>query len=263
MKKRILSLALGLLICAAGLGNPFAGDLTVTGNVFWDKNGNGLRESVEPGLPGVAVSNGREVVQTGGDGAYALPAYDEMAVFVIKPAGFIPPLNARNIPQFFYIHQPNGSPKEIRQYPGIAPTGPLPAAVNFPLQKIDEPMEFRAVIMGDTQVYTDREIEYLRNSIVRETAMKEASLVIAMGDNVGDDLSLYPRYLEVMQTIGKPLYLVPGNHDMNLDAEDPAHSLETFKREYGPPYYAFNYGKVHFVVLNSVVYPSALYSTRA
>jgi predicted phosphodiesterase len=235
----------------------------VRGKVFWDQNGNGARDSGEPGLPGVAVSNGLEVVQTGDDGAYQLPAHQQMSIFVIKPAGFISPLNARNVPQFFYLHQPTGSPEEIQEYPGVEPTGPLPASVDFPLEKSPEPDSFRAVIMGDTQVYNDREIEYLRNSIVREAAMEEAALVITMGDNVGDRLSLYPRYLEVMKGIGKPLYLVPGNHDMNLDAEDPAYAFETFKREYGPPYYAFNYGKVHFVVLNSVVYPSPRYSTRA
>lgn len=263
MKKYILVLLAVMFTCAVGLGYSFTpGGPTVKGTVFWDQNKNGTRDRGEPGLPGVGVSNGREVVKTGADGVYRLPADEEMALFVIKPAGFTAPLDDRNIPQFFYIHQPKGSPEEIEEYPGVAPTGPLPSAIDFPLEKVHEPLHFRAVIMGDTQVYSDREIDYLRDSIAKEAAMEEASLVITMGDNVGDRLSLYPRYLEVMKGIGKPLYLVPGNHDMNLDAESPEHAFETFKREYGPPYYAFNYGKVHFVVLNSVVYPSPLYSTR-
>lgn len=261
MKKPLFVLAAGFLVCAVSLAQALTpGGATVRGSVFWDQNQNGARDAGEPGLPGVCVSNGHEVVQTGGDGSYQLPAYNEMALFVIKPSGYAAPLDERNIPQFFYLHQPDGSPAQIHEYPGLDPTGPLPAAVDFPLEKSPEPDSFRAVIMGDTQVYTDREIEYLRNSIVREAAMEEAALVVAMGDNVGDRLSLYPRYLEAMKGIGKPLYLVPGNHDMNLDAEDPEHAFETFKREFGPPYYAFNYGKVHFVVLNSVVYPSPLYS---
>jgi len=39
---------------------------------------------------------------------------------------------------------------------------------------------------------------------------------------------------------------------MNFDSPDDRHSLETFKRVYGPPYYSFDYGDVHFVLLDDV-----------
>jgi hypothetical protein len=240
--------------------------LSVKGVVFWDKNGNGIQDKGEPGLPNVSVSNGKEVVQTDGYGFYTLPAYDEMTVFVTKPAGFMPPLNKYNVPQFFYIHEPKGSPREIKQFPGISPTGPLPTMVNFPLyserdrEKFiyfdHDSNKFKAIITGDTQVYTDKEIEYLRDSFVKEASNIDASFVICMGDNIGDNLSLYPHYLEVMSNIGRPIWLVPGNHDVNFDANDPEHAFETFKRQFGPTYYSFNYGDVHFVVLNDILYPA-------
>lgn len=233
---------------------------TVKGVVFWDRNNNGVLDRNEPGINGVSVSNGRDVVQTNGKGYYSLTAYDEMVVFVSKPAGFTSPLNKNNVPQFFYFHQPNGSPSVIQKYPGLAPTGPLPAMINFPLYKEPDSGEFKAIITGDTQVYTNKEIDYLRDSLVKEVAGADASFILCMGDNIGDYLELYPRFLEVMSKTGKPVYLVPGNHDANLaDAPAPEYAYETFKAQFGPTYYSFNYGKVHFVVLNDVVYPSPLY----
>jgi hypothetical protein len=254
---RIRAFIIAWVVAIATFSLAHGAPLSVKGVVFWDKNGNGVQERGEPGIPDVSVSNGKEVVQTDGKGQYVLPAYDEMIVFVTKPAGYTPPLDIYNVPQFFYIHQPNGSPSVIQTFPGIPPTGPLPAMVNFPLYKEKDTKKFQAIITGDTQVYTDKEITYLRDSFVKEVSGTDASFVICMGDNIGDKLSLYPRFLQVMSNIGRPIWLVPGNHDVNLaDAPDPEHAFETFKREFGPTYYSFEYGDVHFVVLNDIVYPS-------
>ncbi|MCX7794190.1 MAG: calcineurin-like phosphoesterase C-terminal domain-containing protein [Thermodesulfovibrionales bacterium] len=233
----------------------YASTNVVRGTVFWDRNGNGIMDRGEPGIPNVAVSNGKEVVLTDGLGRYKLPAYEPMIVFITKPSGYMPPLNSNNQPQFYYIHYPSGSPSAIRQYPAIPPTGPLPDPLNFPLLKIEEKHKFTALIIGDTQTYTDEEIGYLRDTIVKEVYDTDAVFAILMGDNVGSGyLSLYPRLLSVLGGIGKPYYMVAGNHDMNYDSPNDYHSLDTFKRYNGPTYYSFDYGKVHFVVLDSVMY---------
>jgi 3',5'-cyclic AMP phosphodiesterase CpdA len=233
----------------------------IKGTVYWDQDHDGKYDQDEPGIANVCVSNGREVVATDNHGNFSLPAYAEMTVFVTKPADYELPLNENNIPQFSYIHQPNGSPAEIKKYRGLSPTGPLPNTINFPLLKSRNCQDFQAVIIGDTQVYNGREIGYLRDSVVKELTGSNAAFALAMGDNVGDDLALYPRYLSVMKGINLPLYLVPGNHDLNYDSPDDAHSFDAFRREFGPTYYSFNYGKVHFVVLDSVYYPSPIFST--
>lgn len=232
---------------------------TVQGTVYHDRNGNGRRDDGEPGVGGACVSNGKEVVRTGRDGRYELPAYERMAVTVTNPDGYAAPLNGKNVPQFFYIHQPAGSPEEIKEYAGLEPTGPLPEEINFPLVKSPMKKRFRMIITGDTQVYSDQEIDLLRKSLVREIAQQNYGAVgiICMGDNIGDKLALYPRYLSVMAELNLPLWLVPGNHDINFDAESPGYAFETFKREYGPTYYSFNRGDVHFITLNNVLYPSA------
>ena len=43
-----------------------------------------------------------------------------------------------------------------------------------------------------------------------------------------------------------------GNHDLNFEAKLDEHSDETFERIYGPAYYSYDYGKVHFIVLDNV-----------
>lgn len=232
------------------------GGALVRGIVFEDANRNGVFDPGEKGIPGVCVSNGREVVQTNSEGKYELPAYENMIVFVIKPSGYAFPMSKYNTPLFYYIHRPNGSPEAIKEYPGISPTGPLPEAVNFPLFKIDESENFKVVVLGDTQVSDHREIVYLRDAVIADIAKnhKDVALAIAMGDNLNDPLNLYDRYLSVMAGMGCPVYYVFGNHDMNFDAPENAWKHETFSRYVGPDYYSFNVGKVHFVVLDSVMW---------
>jgi hypothetical protein len=47
---------------------------------------------------------------------------------------------------------------------------------------------------------------------------------------------------------------VIGNHDINYDVDHDHHSDETFERIYGPNYYSFDYGPVHFIVLDDVIW---------
>ena len=58
-----------------------------------------------------------------------------------------------------------------------------------------------------------------------------------------DELSLYERFNAIIGTIGLPWWSVGGNHDLNYEAPDRRLSRETFKRVYGPPYYAFAYAR--------------------
>lgn len=228
----------------------------VAGYVYWDENQNGILDKGETGVSDVCVSNGREVVQSGVDGSYRLPAYEDMVVFVIKPSGWMTSMGLNNIPRFSYVHKPGGSPPEIKRFRGVAPTGPLPDQIDFALYKVNEPDKFQVAVIGDPQVYNHQEIDYLKNSLVAEIQNSEALFCIVEGDSVGDDLSLFPRYLEEMGKMGLPVYYVPGNHDMNYEARSDNDSLDTFKSYVGATYYAFNYGKVHFVVLDAMEYPS-------
>jgi len=105
---------------------------TARGTVFEDRDADGARDTGEPGIPRVRVSDGRQVVVTDEDGRYSLEIGDEAIVFITKPSGYATPVNAQMLPRFYYVHQPHGSPDGLR-YAGIAPTGPLPDRIDFPM----------------------------------------------------------------------------------------------------------------------------------
>jgi hypothetical protein len=200
----------------------------------------------------VSVCNGRDVVRTDAQGRYRLPLTDDTIVFVIKPAGWMTPVDEHNVPRFYYIHKPAGSPN--LKYPGVAPTGPLPDSVDFPLTRHREPDRFGVVLFGDTQPDSREDIHHLAHDIIEELPGTDAAFGITLGDLVNNDLSLLPPLIETMGVLGLPWYYVLGNHDTNQDAPDDRHANETFQRLFGPPYYAFNYGQVHFVVLDDVIW---------
>ena len=224
--------------------------------VFEDKDGSGLSGVANPGISGVLVSNGRDVVVTGPDGRYTLPLPDDATIFVIKPVGFIPPVEPlTNLPRFYRHHYPKGSPAELNlRFDGLAPTGPLRASVDFPLRRQEEPGTFNVVLVTDPQPETGAEVDFVREDLIQALAGVDAQFGLTAGDIMFDDLSLYPRSNAIMGTIGLPWWNVGGNHDLNFEAPNRKHSRETFKRVFGPNYYAFFYARTLFLMLDDVNY---------
>lgn len=249
----ILTLLLSLIVA-----HPAFAQSEATGFVFHDRNGNGQRDAGEPGIPDVAVSNGTDVTKTDANGQYRLSVSDDVILFVVKPRNWQPPVDALNLPQFFYRHKPAGSPTNL-DYAGVAPTGPLPASVDFPLLPNPETDRFKMLVFGDPQPYSLAQVDYLANDIIKELiGIEGVAFGITMGDIVGDNLDLFQPLNEAISTIGLPWYNVYGNHDMNFDVTDDLLADETFERVYGPATYAFVYGDVHFIVFDDVVYPSGI-----
>ncbi len=229
---------------------------TARGKVFLDANRNATLDAGEVGVEGVMVSNGREVVLTDAKGDYALPAYGDMNLFITKPSGHAVPVSAQMVPQFNYVHKVEGSPP--LRYGGIAPTGPLPQAINFPLIPTDEDGTFQALAFGDTQPYSNREVGYVRDTVGKmllERDLSDVQFLLFLGDVMGDDLSLFDRFKDIIAVSQTPQYFVGGNHDIDFDATTDADSFDTFRREWGPEYYSFDVGNVHIVVLDNVRYP--------
>lgn len=236
----------------------------VQGQVFHDLNRDGLRDPQEPGIEGVMVSNGREVALTDADGAYALAARDDMSVFVIQPSGWRVPTDERWIPQFSYEHKPEGSPRQMR-YGGLPATGPLPAAINFPLIEAELGEDFTCAVLGDVQTYANIEVGFMRDSSVDDIIDRGPGAVdclLAVGDVLGDDLNLLNRVAEIWGVIGAPQWWAHGNHDYDFDADSDADSADSWRRLYGPAYYAFEMGEVTFIVIDNVVYPCGIEDAR-
>ncbi|MEM9623242.1 MAG: calcineurin-like phosphoesterase family protein [Pseudomonadota bacterium] len=242
-----------VLIVSVLLTTNVAAAETAQGRVFVDTNQNGVLDAGEAGVAGVRVSNGEEVTITDDEGDYSISVDEQTVLFITKPRGYATPVNGHMLPQFYYIHQPAGSPPGLR-YAGIAPTGALPDAINFPLIQRTEPARFEAILFADTQPQTTRELDYIRDDVVAELIGTDAAFGMTMGDILFDDLSMFPRYNALIAQIGVPWYNVPGNHEINFAAADDEGSLETFKRFFGPPYYAFEYADALFVVLDNIDY---------
>lgn len=225
------------------------------GYVYEDLNKNGKRDKQEKGIAGVAVSNGIQVAATNEQGFYQLPVSSDNIVFISKPVGYQVPLSEKNQPQYYFIHKPGGSPASFK-YKGVAPTGSLPKEINFALYAYPEDDNYTSLIFGDPQPKTEEELSYFAKGVVTEVEnIKGVRFGISLGDLVSDNLDMHHSYIDVMKRIGLPWYNVMGNHDMNYEATIDSLSDESFEAHFGPANYSFNYGKVHFLILDDILYP--------
>lgn len=253
MKSKILA---SLILSALFLATPAARGAEETakqparGTVFLDANANEKLDAGEKPLSGIKVSNGRDITTTDADGKYTLSVDDDDVVFVIKPRGYRTPLSVDKLPRFYYVHKPKGSPPS--KFAGVAPTGPLPASIDFPLYEQKEPDQFRAVLFGDPQPRNQQEVEFVGHDVVEELIGVDASFGVTLGDIAFNNLDTFETLNKTIALIGIPWYNVIGNHDINFEAKNDQHSDETFERVYGPAYYSFDYGQVHFIVLDDI-----------
>lgn len=227
------------------------------GTVFFDRNGNGrLDDAREHGIPNVSVSNGLDVVRTDRHGRYHIPLPEESILFISKPADWEVPVDQNNLPQFYYIHYPNGTPPVAEwQNPVIEPTGPLPDQINFPLLRGKPGVrEFKVMGFADTQAGTQEEEDGIREDIVAPIVNNPfgASFGFVAGDVVNDNLALFPRHNEIMGKIGIPIWNVPGNHDTNNESPSDRYATQTYSRYYGPTDFSFDHGETHFIGADNI-----------
>ncbi|MCH7725232.1 MAG: calcineurin-like phosphoesterase C-terminal domain-containing protein [Planctomycetes bacterium] len=220
------------------------------GVVFHDANNNRKFDQGEKRLPSVRISNGQDIVTTNEQGRYQIPVSDDTILFVVKPRNWRTPIGKEKLPEFYYIHKPNGSPD--LKFAGVKPTGDLPESVDFPLYPQKEPDKFHAILFGDTQPRDQKEIDWIAHDTVEELVGTEASFGVTLGDIVFDDLNLFKSMSRTVALLGIPWYNVIGNHDINYDAKDDLESDETFESVFGPAYYSFDHGPVHFLVLDNI-----------
>jgi hypothetical protein len=233
-----------VLACVAALGmwsRPLAAQAAVTGTVYLDCNGNGVRDAGETGVANVSVSNQDAVVRTGVDGRYQLPDRGLGSVFVSVPR------HHRAVGAWW---------KPV--------TGEMP--IDFALAPQREPVPFTFVQASDTHI-APASVPRTRRMIAVVDSLKPAMLLIT-GDLVRDALRVgeaeaagyYTLFAQEMQAVRVPFFTVPGNHEVfgierAQSKVDPAHPLfgrGMYRARRGPDYYSFDAGGVHFVALNTV-----------
>ena len=219
----------GLVAAAFAAARLHAG----SGVVFEDRNGNGVRDPGEPGLPGVAVSNGVDVVLTDAVGAYGIADRPGSMTFVVKPRGWRPPVDSSNLPLFY--------------------TRRGGAGADFPLVRSDEPDGLRAMVLTDPQPSSAAEVDYLARGLVAGSRQRrDVAFGVTLGDVVYDRPDLFGAVNGVLARIGVPWYSLPGNHDLALGTPDERAAVGPFESVYGPSTYAFHAGPALFVALDDV-----------
>lgn len=246
---------LSLLLCLPAVTFADAA-VQVNGLVFEDRNGNAQRDADEPGIVGVKLSNGSDIVRSDASGRYRIAVASGQTVFVIKPPGYRLPLGDDALPAFWRHHLPEGSAS--LRYAGIAPTALDAAGWDVPLQ-IDPPSQqaFEMLIFGDPQPKSLLDVDYYARDIVDPLIGNHtARLGISLGDIVDDDLSLYPAMKAVTARLGLPWLHVAGNHDLDFDAPHDAQSLHSFRAAFGPDTFAWEDSDISIVGLDNVIYLS-------
>ena len=128
-----------------------------------------------------------------------------------------------------------------------------------PLDKDDTEHQF--VIWADPQVKNDADVQKMMNESVPDiqkfvAAAGAGTLLhgITVGDIVWDELKLFAEYDKAVEKMGIPFFQCIGNHDMDYRQGGDESSDVTFRETYGPSYYSFNRGKVHYIVMDNVRY---------
>lgn len=197
------------------------------------------------GIAGVAVTDGATVVKTDKDGKYEITAgQDAEFVYISVPAGYVFP--ERNWIASFY--KPLGKGVLLEN--------------DFHLEKLEvDDRKHNFVVWADTQMISKKDVELLMTQSVPDLQAVVKSYPrgtlwhgIGCGDLVWDHFELFEDYRRAVELCGIPFYNVIGNHDMDLDARTDDGSDATFKRQFGPTYYSFNRGEVHYVVLDDVFF---------
>ncbi|MGV3502097.1 MAG: calcineurin-like phosphoesterase C-terminal domain-containing protein [Adhaeribacter sp.] len=239
MKRRVfiqnLVLASGGLVLA---GQPaFAAAATAEKKIKGTVTGQGKK------LAGVAVSDGFSVVQTDKKGRYELALHEQARfVFISVPAGYHFP-QQQSLTRHFL-------PLDNRQAYDFALT---------PLETDDTNHTF--LIWADPQIKNATDVKMLMQQSVPDVQQLVKNLApgtlvhgIGVGDLVWDNHDLFPKYNEAVAAMGIPFFQALGNHDMDYRQGGDETSDRTFQKHYGPSYYSFNRGKVHYIVLDDVRY---------
>lgn len=210
MKKLFITALLCAPLFAAG---------QLRGTVYYDADGNGVRNATERGMAGVSVSNGREVVKTAADGSFELPD-DPTARFVTvtTPSGY--------------------RPGETHYLKIVSGTG----SYDFGLVRNGHTGAFEFIQITDTETPTPKEwIDDLKDY----AAANSTAFIMHTGDICYmPGLDFHAANVRNGQ-MGIPMYYTIGNHDLVRGD----YGEQYFEERFGPTWYSFEVGNVHFLAL--------------
>lgn len=195
-----------------------------TGIVFEDKNLNGIQDPSEKGLEGVPVSDGLHVVKTDSRGYFQLPGHQrERFIFVTTPDNYMPVQN-----HYLPIEKAKDS-------------------YSFGLKRYratDKSGAHRFVHISDTEIFNTQNHEDWVNGLKQYANNEQIGFMICTGDICYENgLKNHIKLMNSDNMHTRMVYTI-GNHDLVKGKYGEA----LFESIYGPVYYSFDLGNVHYVI---------------
>ncbi|MBQ9138725.1 MAG: calcineurin-like phosphoesterase C-terminal domain-containing protein [Alistipes sp.] len=211
-------------------------------------------------LEGVAVSDGYTIVKTDKRGVYSIASQKRNGnVFITIPSGYEAPVTPGDIqPQY---------------WAALTAEAQTPERHDFVLRKVNND---RHAIFAITDIHIsnqlgDREqletivMPRIRSEVERYRQQGIPVYTMCMGDS-SFDLFWYDFLFDIgdfRKEISKvgyptPIFHAMGNHD-NDGATEPNEDTDfnataKYREVFGPTYYSFNIGKVHYIILDNLRY---------
>jgi len=194
-------------------------------------------------VSGVVVTDGYTVVTT-----------DQQGVYQMK---------RNTAAKFVYYTNPEGYEPDNKGF--YQTLSSATKRYDFKLSKATgDDTHFYLMLITDPQVRSDKSMVRFRQESVpaMKNFISSATLPVvgwSLGDDVHEQCPQYEKQMhELMTGMGVPFFSAIGNHDYfkvnNSDTEP--RSMSDYEKYWGPTWYSFNKGDVHFIAINNVKYSS-------
>ncbi len=219
MTKKLIS---AITVILFTIGNLYA---QYTGRVYVDTNGNGQYDKNEKGVKDVVVSDGLNVTKTNADGTFKLSGHNrERFIFITTPSGY----------QTINTHY-----KAIDKQ-----TGNYDFGLKHSEGRIAQNGSHKFIQLTDTEIFNTKDHEDWIGNIRDYGINEQVAFIIHTGDICYENG--LKKHIKLMNSnnMGCPVFYCIGNHDLIKGK----YGEELFESIYGPVYYSFDFGNVHYIV---------------
>lgn len=196
-----------------------------TGRIFIDANENGVYDKGEKGMKAISVSDGLNVVQTDQDGKYSLPGQPkEHFIFITTPSGY---------------KTDNAYYRRIEKEKKVYDFGLRPYQGGIKPNGTHKFIHISDTEIGEKEGHDDW-VSDLRNYAGNE----EVAFIVHTGDICyRPGLDSHIQIMNTANMISTQVFYTIGNHDL----VSGKYGEERFEELYGPTFYSFEVGNVHYI----------------
>jgi hypothetical protein len=205
----------------------------------------GYVKTGKKGISNIPVSDGKNVTSTDNSGHYSIITDSfQRFIFISIPSGYKIPEKAVGTAKFFYEITPGKKEQNI----------------NFELVKETDPDNNHSfLVLADPQTLDQGDINLFKSETITDVrnvikGISTPVFGVSCGDIMFNNLSFYPQYETAVKDTGIPFFQVLGNHDCEVMAKTDELSVRTFQNYFGPNYYSFNKGDIHYVILDNIFF---------